>query len=384
MQSCTGPITISVDWINREVTVNNSTKEIKLTNNSSCYNTDVLFEENEKPITRESHSNFVLGRKKQFIHDFWPLPSKYCRKDKMPKILDSLIGTEKDIEQCVAISSIKLGSNNRDIDDFSTRIPLFIRRNKTSCNEEIFGKHYQYILDNNLDYTHELLCEMSMEEIKSTSSELHDKKELEEEEIEYREGREKVLRKSMENIIVSKTSNDVKKEDELVVKEETNKLLEVKQEDGVTVHEASKTPEYAEHIAFYRGRATQLISDLYPNIKPDFNRATNMEELLPSLTNDDDTLQANVAITINKLKLPTRNELELLNVYPCAMLKGMTDGAKFEYGRNYQFLLDTDRRKYHQTDLLTKAPHSVKWTADELREKLANKFQNQTIRMLET
>ena len=175
------PITVSVDWRNRRVTVNNRNKKIKLFKTGCYYDvytfnlSNLLSEESEEPVAEEDHTNFVLGRKKQFIHDFWPLPSKCCRKERMSQILDNLIPTDKDVEQCIAICSIKL-NDSRDINDFSTDIPDFITKDKISSNEETFGRHYQYILDNDPDYTYELLSKMSIVQIERMSFELHDKK----------------------------------------------------------------------------------------------------------------------------------------------------------------------------------------------------------------
>ena len=386
IELCADPITFCVDWKNREITVLNSNKrEIEITNTGSFDNIStfsISFEENKEP-----YSNFILGRKKQFIYDFWPITEGCCRKERMSFLLNALTATTKDVEQCIAICSIKLEHNTRNINDFLSRIPNFITNLKSDSNHETLGRHYQYILDNNLNYTHESLCKMSEEDIRSISTQLCHKIEVDEHiklfdkkvEIEkirlYREEREKVWRKNIENSdeMWDQVNKIIDADKE---KEETDKLIiEMEEENGVIIHQASKPSDSTKHIAFYRGRATQLISDLYPNIAKDCNRAIKIKELLPSLTKDDHTINANVEITISKLKLPTRNQLELLDLYPYDILSDMTDEDKYEYGRNYQFLLDTDRRKYDQASLLTTPSYYVKLNADKLREKLANKFE---------
>lgn len=124
--------------------------------------------------------------------------------------------------------------------------------------------------------------------------------------------------------------------------------------------------------AFYRGRCTQLISDLYP-ISKDYGRSKEMSELLPSLTSNDDVMSTNVDLT--KRSINDRNGLTMLRICPDYLdRKDMDEKKQFDVGRMYQYLLDTDRKKWTSINILELTPEQLEDAYNELKSRLSDGY----------
>jgi hypothetical protein len=127
-----------------------------------------------------------------------------------------------------------------------------------------------------------------------------------------------------------------------------------------------------EYVNFDLGRKTQHISDRWPRIPRKPGRAIEMAGLLPKLTATPELIEENFRITLLEStiwKVDTSTP-------PSKDLSHLSTKEQFQLGKDWQFLLDTDMRKWTHRTVDALSLDSVRNEATELKNRLNNGWFN--------
>ena len=146
---------------------------------------------------------------------------------------------------------------------------------------------------------------------------------------------------------------------------------------------------YASNVSFFlQGRKIQLLVDRYPI--PRWNSRTQVQgradiilKLLPDLQKNEQTFRAAVEETLcQSKKKPKRKKVSAVDngadeiddqAHTCMNLESLTAEQALEAGQLWQFLLDTDRRKYTFTSLQDKTYADLQSLSQKTRQFLQDR-----------
>lgn len=129
------------------------------------------------------------------------------------------------------------------------------------------------------------------------------------------------------------------------------------------------------HPYFLEGRKIQFISDKYPKLAKVQGRAEKMGKLLPSLINNRENLEANFRITLGAEKGLVSTPDSWLRVVP-SYLEGLDGKLQVSLGRDFQYLIDTDKVHYPEKIVAALSAQELSDTASLLRKRIGTRFFN--------
>lgn len=122
---------------------------------------------------------------------------------------------------------------------------------------------------------------------------------------------------------------------------------------------------------FIRGRKVQFISDYWPDVPKIKGRANVVRKLLPELTSTPENLEKNFTHTITNISKKLCYSMDIV----CTLdLSRLTPEQQFSLGRDYQFLIDTDKRKWLFTTINKLTIEEIMDESIKLRRRLEEGF----------
>lgn len=152
---------------------------------------------------------------------------------------------------------------------------------------------------------------------------------------------------------------------------------------------------FDDQVDFIRGRKVQLILDRWsPNGRLESGRAAKMLQLLPELISTETKINSNVdkILTLSRSKFNNKmrkqkgtkmnkeiiradlRDCNVISSCPLHHQQQSSSSEQFELGKDWQFLLDTNHKKYSNNSLSEFNIKEIRETARRLRQRVVNGY----------